>query len=38
MIDSRAHLGRNLLAVCGVDAFLFSHLPNIRYLMRVYRY
>ena len=32
MINTRAHLGKKLLAACGVDAFLFLHLPNLRYL------
>ena len=32
MNNPRAQAGKNLLAACGLDAFLFLHLPNIRYL------
>jgi Xaa-Pro aminopeptidase len=32
MIKVRAHLGKNLLEACGLDAFAFLYPPNVRYL------
>lgn len=32
MVKDRAHLTSNLLAACGLDAVVFMHLPNIRFL------